>query len=62
MENMPTGLDSKFRYVLLVAKRAEQLMQGALPRVDSRQSKPTRIAMREIDAEKVAWEIPESQE
>ena len=29
MEGLPEGIDSKFRYVLLVAKRAEQLVQGS---------------------------------
>ena len=32
MEGLPEGIDSKFRYVLLVSKRAEQLIQGAAPK------------------------------
>ncbi len=32
MEGLPEGIDSKFRYVLLVSKRAEQLIQGAIQR------------------------------
>jgi DNA-directed RNA polymerase omega subunit len=57
-EKMPVGVDSKFRYVLLVAKRAEQLIQGAVPRVTTKHTKPTRIAMSEVQADKVNWEIP----
>ena len=36
MEELPEGVDSKFRYVLLVAKRAEQLVQGSAPKSKSR--------------------------
>jgi len=62
MEKMPTGVDSKFRYVLLVAKRAEQLIQGAVPRLPTKHTKATRIAMSEVQAEKVNWEIPTAEE
>ena len=62
MDMMPERLDSKFRYVLLVAKRAEQLIQGALPRMQTKHVKPTRIAMSEVQAEKVNWEIPTATE
>ena len=43
MESMPEGVDSRFRYVLLVSKRAEQLIQGSQPKLKSRHSKPTRV-------------------
>ena len=49
MEGLPEGIDSKFRYVLLVAKRAEQLVQGSMPKSRSKHSKPTRVAMEEIE-------------
>ena len=29
MEGLPEGIDSQFRYVLLVSKSAEQLIQGS---------------------------------
>ena len=57
MEGLPEGIDSKFRYVLLVAKRAEQLVQGAQPRIRSRHTKPTRIAMEEIERNQVKWQL-----
>ena len=44
MEGLPEGIDSKFRYVLLVSKRAEQLIQGAMARIKSKHAKPTRVA------------------
>jgi DNA-directed RNA polymerase subunit K/omega len=57
MEGLPEGVESKFRYVLLVSKRAEQLIQGAQPRTRSRFAKPTRIAMEEVDRNQVKWQL-----
>lgn len=55
---MATNIDSKFRYVLVAARRAEYLMRGARPKADNPQgNKPTRVAMGEIDADMVAWGI-----
>lgn len=56
---LPEGIDSKFRYVLLVAKRAEQLIQGAAPKSKSRFTKPTRQAMEEIRKDQVRWQLTE---
>ena len=57
MEGLPEGIDSKFRYVLLVSKRAEQLIQGAQAKVKSRHAKPTRIAMEEVEKDLVKWQV-----
>ncbi|MGN6182176.1 MAG: DNA-directed RNA polymerase subunit omega [Thermoanaerobaculia bacterium] len=57
MEGLPEGVDSKFRYVLLVSKRAEQLIQGAQPKTKPRHAKPTRIAMEEIERNVVKWQL-----
>lgn len=57
MERLPEGIDSRFRYVLLVSKRAEQLIQGAAPKKRSRHSKPTRVAMEEIADKLVKWQL-----
>ena len=57
MEGLPEGIDSRFRYVLLVAKRAEQLVQGSAPKIKTKHSKPTRVAMEEIDRDQVKWQL-----
>jgi len=57
MEGLPEGIDSRFRYVLLVAKRAEQLIQGSVPKTRSRHAKPTRVAMEEIAKDQVKWHL-----
>ena len=57
MEGLPEGVDSKFRYVLLVSKRAEQLIQGAAARIKTKHAKPTRVAMEEIEKNQVKWQL-----
>ncbi len=41
-------IDSKFRLVLLAAKRAEQIIQGSKPKIKTFHTKPTYIALEEI--------------
>jgi DNA-directed RNA polymerase omega subunit len=59
MAELPEGVDSRFRYVLLVSKRAEQLIQGSQPKMKSRHAKPTRVAMEEIEKNQVKWALTE---
>jgi len=65
MDRIPDKIDSRFRYVLLAAERAEQLMKGGSPKIDTVEEKPTRVAMDEISTDLVAWDYgpaPESDE
>ena len=57
MEGLPEGVDSRFRYVLLVSKRAEQLIQGSQPKLKTKHAKPTRVAMEEIEKNQVKWQL-----
>jgi DNA-directed RNA polymerase omega subunit len=57
MEGLPEGVESRFRYVLLVSKRAEQLIQGSMAKMKSKHAKPTRIAMEEIERNAVKWQL-----
>jgi DNA-directed RNA polymerase subunit omega len=54
---LPKDVDSKFRFITVAAQRAKQLQNGAKPRIDVRSRKPTRIAMYEVLAGTVSWEI-----
>jgi DNA-directed RNA polymerase subunit omega len=47
---LPQGIDSKFRYILVSAKRAHQLVGGAKARVHSESKKVIVIAQREVCA------------
>jgi DNA-directed RNA polymerase omega subunit len=51
----PEKIDSKFRYVLLASRRAEDMMRGATPKVTT-PPKFTSAAMREIREDLVQWE------
>lgn len=57
----PPEIDSKYRMIILAAQRSKQLQRGALSRVDidTRKSKPTRVAMKELEQRKVNFEILE---
>ena len=52
------GFDSNYRYVLVAARRARQLQNGARPVVEPHSHKACRIAEEEINAGKVKWEMP----
>jgi DNA-directed RNA polymerase subunit omega len=43
-------VDSKYRLIILAAKRSKQLQRGAQPRIeiDPQKHKPTRIALEEV--------------
>lgn len=54
---LPKEVDSKFRFITVAAQRAKQLQNGAKPRVEARTRKPTRVAMQEVLAGAVSWEV-----
>lgn len=43
-----TEIDSKYRLVLLAARRSKQLQKGAKARVHTTAKKPTRVALEEV--------------
>jgi DNA-directed RNA polymerase omega subunit len=59
MFKIPEFMKSKYEFVMLAAKRAEQLQMGALPRVDSPSGKVTVIAQQEVAEGKVRIFDPE---
>ena len=56
---LPRDVDSKFRFITVAAQRAKQLQNGAKPRVDAKSRKPTRVAMQEVLADAVSWDLKE---
>jgi DNA-directed RNA polymerase subunit omega len=56
---LPKDVDSKFRFITVAAQRAKQLQNGAKPRVEVKSRKPTRIAIEEVLAGAVSWEVRE---
>jgi DNA-directed RNA polymerase omega subunit len=60
IQTIPEGVDSKFRLVLLIARRAEQLMRGARPKIKTEKSmKPTRMAAEEFLNNQIRWDYGE---
>ncbi len=57
MNTVPAGFDSIFRYIIVVSQRAEQLIHGAKPRMESPHHKPTLVAMDEVNAGLVTWRV-----
>ncbi len=51
--------ESVFIYVIVAARRARQLQNGARPLVDSRSSKPTRIAQDELARGVLEYQVPD---
>lgn len=54
---LPKEVDSKFRFITVSAQRAKQIQNGAKPRVEPRSRKSTRIAMEEVLAGAISWEL-----
>ncbi len=52
-------VDSKYRLIILAAKRSKQLQRGAQPRIeiDPQKHKPTRIALEEVIRGRVHFDI-----
>ena len=55
-------IDSKYRKILIAAKRSKQLQKGARARVQVTNTKPTRIALEEVTRGLVDFEIVPLQE
>jgi DNA-directed RNA polymerase omega subunit len=53
------AIDSKYRLIIVAAKRSKQLMRGARPRIDMdpQRHKATRIALEEVNQGKIGFEI-----
>jgi len=54
---LPQNIDSKFRFILVAAKRARQLQSGGRPLVQTNSKKVTRIAQQEVQAGLVPFEL-----
>jgi DNA-directed RNA polymerase subunit omega len=55
-EDLLEHVDSKYRLVIVAAKRAKQLNRGAAPLIQPRSAKPTYQALEEIASGKLGYE------
>lgn len=58
LEALLDRVDNKYALVIVAAKRARQLKEGALPMVDVDTASPVTIALEEIAAGKIRYEAP----
>ena len=56
------NIDSKYRKILIAAKRSKQLQKGARPRVTLTNAKPTRVALEELEHGLVNFELTDKAE
>ena len=54
---IPKEFDSKFRFIVVAAERAKQIQNGAPPRIGMQTGKPAHLAIREVQENRVSWEI-----
>jgi DNA-directed RNA polymerase subunit omega len=55
-------IDSKYRKILIAAKRSKQIQKGAQPRVHLANSKATRVALEEVERGLINFEIVDKSE
>ncbi len=58
MQDSTNKVDSKYRFILLAAKRARQLQSGAKSLIHTTARKHTRIAQEELRAGVLEFEFP----
>jgi DNA-directed RNA polymerase subunit omega len=61
-EGKASPIDSKYRKILIAAKRSKQIQKGAMPRVHMGNSKATRVALEEVELGLINFEILEKSE
>jgi DNA-directed RNA polymerase subunit omega len=54
------NIDNRYSLVVITAKRARQLIDGAKPMLDVDSSKPVTIAINEINEGKIQYESPKT--
>jgi len=56
---IPKEFDSKFRFIVVASERAKQIQHGAPPKIETDSMKPAYIAVKEVEAGLVKYEILE---
>ncbi len=57
MQKVPERIGSKYRFIIIAAERAKQLQNNAKPKIKTRSTKPAHIAMKELEADVVSFEV-----
>jgi DNA-directed RNA polymerase subunit omega len=57
MQKIPENVGSKYRFIIIAAERAKQLQNNAKPKLKTKSTKPAFIAMREVEAGLINFEV-----
>jgi DNA-directed RNA polymerase omega subunit len=57
MQKIPENVGSKYRFIIIAAERAKQLQNNARPKIKIKSTKPSFIAMREVEQGLVKFEV-----
>jgi len=60
MKKIPENIGSKYRYIIIAAERAKQLQSNAKPKIKTKSTKPSYIAMKEVQEGLISWEMVET--
>lgn len=60
LDVLVTKVDSKYTLVVLAAKRAREIMDGATSMVESKSNKQVTVALEEIAQDKISYERTKS--
>lgn len=58
LEALLDRVENKYALVIVAAKRARQLKEGALPMVDVDSGNPVTVALEEVAAGKIRFDLP----
>jgi DNA-directed RNA polymerase subunit omega len=58
MQKIPESIGSKYRFIIIAAERAKQLQNNAKPKIKTKSTKPAFIAMKELEADLLSFEMP----
>ncbi|MEW6367411.1 MAG: DNA-directed RNA polymerase subunit omega [Acidobacteriota bacterium] len=58
MIGIPRHINSRFKFVVIAARRAVQLQRGARPKIQAPTTKWTRVAIREVEKGLIKYSEP----
>ena len=61
MQKIPETIGSKYRFIIIAAERAKQLQNNAKPKIKTKSTKPAFIAMKELEQDLIAFEMPSAE-
>jgi DNA-directed RNA polymerase subunit omega len=57
MKKISENIGSKYRFIVIAAERAKQLQSNAKPKIKTKSTKPSYIAMKEVEEGLISFEI-----